>query len=119
MLRRTTGWSDGLPAKVGTPRTIPKVRNFRRVPPPKKPVFVYFIGAAVGPVKIGSSQDPRRRLQALQTASPFPLRLLAKAEQNGEVSEALLHQRFDSARLHGEWFEPTPELLAYIAELGK
>lgn len=28
-----------------------------------------------------------------------------------------LHRRFGSARIRGEWFNPTPELLAYIGSV--
>ena len=76
---------------------------------------VYFVQAgAAGPIKIGVSADITARLKELQTASPYPLRLLATLDGATQKTETQLHQHFASARRHGEWFEPVPELLALI-----
>jgi hypothetical protein len=81
---------------------------------------VYFIQAVQGgPIKIGVAEDVDARLSALQTGSPLPLRVLAILPSSGRYGEAQLHQRFAATRLHGEWFEATPELLAFIAEPGE
>ncbi len=75
---------------------------------------VYFIRAGnEGAIKIGRATDPRKRLAALQTASPAPLLLLAVIE-NGD--ERAFHTQFAAHRLNGEWFHPAPELLALAAE---
>jgi hypothetical protein len=78
---------------------------------------VYFIQQGDnGPIKIGYSADPQRRLQSLSTASPYPLRLLGVLD--GDMTlEQTLHHRFADHQLEGEWFAPVPELLAFIAEL--
>lgn len=77
--------------------------------------YVYFIQSAVSPhIKIGFSFEPEKRLGMLQTGHPGPLVLLAK--MRGTVfDENDLHIRFDEHRAFGEWFNPAPELLAYIA----
>lgn len=76
-------------------------------------VATYFIQAGDrGPIKIGKSTAPDRRLTDLQGACPYRLRLLCTL---GRDMEAELHRRFDNDRLHGEWFEPTNKLLAFIA----
>jgi len=76
---------------------------------------VYFIqaGGDAGPIKIGVAVDPWRRLCHLQTASHDVLAMLGMTA--GDVAhERELHERFAIARLRGEWFTATPELLAYI-----
>lgn len=76
---------------------------------------VYFIQGPPGtPIKIGiTTQDPEDRLRGIQTGSPHRLRIL-RTEPGGRSRELQLHRRFAAARLEGEWFEPTPALLAYI-----
>jgi hypothetical protein len=75
---------------------------------------VYFIqGVDGGPIKIGKANFPERRLYDLQASSPVRLRILATVA-GGMRREYELHRQFKASRLHGEWFEPTPELLAEI-----
>lgn len=67
---------------------------------------VYFIQRGNdGPVKIGHSKHPERRLTGLQSASPDPLRLLGTLP-GGKAREAELHQKYAAFRLTGEWFKP-------------
>lgn len=79
---------------------------------------LYFIGADVGPIKIGCSHNPKARLKDLQTASPYKLRLLAILEDGGH-EEAAYHRWFAADRLHGEWFQPSEKLLAEIADINR
>ena len=76
---------------------------------------VYFIGNNNGQVKIGYSKNPASRLSALQTASPYPLKILALKSGGTEV-EADLHKRFSESRLEGEWFRLTTRLEAEIEQ---
>lgn len=78
---------------------------------------LYFIGADEGPVKIGVAQHPEKRLRQLQTAYPFPLKLLAVVK-GAAPQEPEYHGRFAAHRLRGEWFERCPEILAEIERLG-
>lgn len=84
------------------------------------PVFrcigdVYFIqGIDGGPIKIGMTTDLKRRLYDFQHGSPVKLVVLAVLKGGGEMREASIHRRFQRSRLHGEWFEPTSELLDLI-----
>ncbi len=78
---------------------------------------VYFIAPVDGGrIKIGIASNVAARLANLQTGSPVPLRVIGIIRGVALAVEAELHVRFASCRCHGEWFEPTPELLAYIAE---
>ena len=80
--------------------------------------YIYFLRSANGdgPVKIGSSADPMKRLETLATWSPLPLEIAAFCPCNG-FAETTIHRRFDDHRLHGEWFKPVDELLALIASI--
>jgi hypothetical protein len=78
---------------------------------------VYFIQIRDdGPIKIGWSANARERLVTLQTACPDRLRLVGSI--SGTVDdERGLHARFEALRRVGEWFDPGPTLLAFIAGL--
>lgn len=85
---------------------------------PKGPGLVYFIRAeSGGPIKIGWTHDIDRRLSTLNTSSPYRLEVLATMQCRKDV-ELRLHERFKASRLNGEWFEPTADLLGYIAGIG-
>lgn len=76
----------------------------------------YFIGGEEGPVKIGFSVAPESRLAAIQSCSPVALSILALAG-GGDARETAYHHQFAAHRLHGEWFERAPEILAEIERL--
>ncbi len=83
-----------------------------------EPGYVYFIqGADDGPIKIGFTRgDPGHRLGELQGGSPISLRLLAFTFASLGKEQAL-HECFSKHRLHGEWFTPAADLLAYIRSI--
>lgn len=74
---------------------------------------VYFIEATSGRIKIGVAGSVKQRMVSIQNAHDGRLKLMASMPGGYEM-ERQLHRRFASARVSGEWFEPTPELLAYI-----
>lgn len=76
---------------------------------------VYFVAEdkPEGRIKIGIAQDVRQRLRTLRTASSDPLVLLG-VMPGGRRQEQRLHRQFGHARTHGEWFDPHPDLIAYI-----
>jgi len=76
----------------------------------------YFIGAEVGPVKIGYSQCPSIRLAQLQRSSPVPLSILAAA-YGGKDRERAYHFEFAEFRLHNEWFERDAAIISEIEKL--
>lgn len=78
------------------------------------PNVIYFVQeGADGPIKIGCTVLPRSRVQNLQVANPRELRLLGLMD-GGTEQEDSLHDEFRETRVRGEWYEPTPELLAGI-----
>ncbi len=76
---------------------------------------VYFIKpeGMDGPVKIGCSTAPERRVSELNTWVPFRLELVACAP--GEMDmEKRVHYLFAATRLRGEWFNASLALAAFI-----
>jgi hypothetical protein len=78
--------------------------------------YLYVIGGATGPVKLGRSRDPLRRLADLQLSSPIKLDLIVAVPEK-IFSEAAAHERFASQRLHGEWFQRSHSMNTWIGEL--
>jgi len=77
-------------------------------------LYLYCIQAGTrGPVKIGISNNPWKRLQSIQTSIPSPLKLVAQWAGNRE-DEQELHLRFKKFWVRGEWFRPEPEILNYV-----
>lgn len=76
--------------------------------------FVYFIQAEHGgPIKIGYSANPQNRLAALQTSSPWKLRILALTPGN-RWDEDNLHRRLGAHHLRGDWFIDCEAVLAAL-----
>jgi hypothetical protein len=76
--------------------------------------LIYFIQAGkAGPIKIGISKDPRRRLRALQVPNAKTLSLLGCMEGDLDT-EREIHSTFRYSRIRGEWFSPSPELMKFI-----
>lgn len=71
-------------------------------------MFLYVIGAITdGPVKLGISVDPERRLHQLQTGHHERLRLFHAEpvpRDKARLFERLLHRDIGYKRSHGEWF---------------
>ena len=81
--------------------------------------MIYFLQASlIGRIKIGYSTRERlyKRMNQIRTASPVTVELLATCEGN-RSKERMLHEKFGASRRNGEWFDPTPDLVRYIAGL--
>lgn len=81
---------------------------------------LYFIQEGeAGPIKIGVSEFPNVRAGELQTGNPRPLHVIRTlpAGHTGAATalERRWHTAFGSQRMVGEWFAPSPELLAAIS----
>lgn len=83
---------------------------------PKRRVtnHVYFLSCH-GFIKIGTATCARSRHRAVQTVSPFEVRLLCAIPGNAEL-ERSLHRKFWYLHERGEWFRVSSDLNAYIAE---
>ena len=78
---------------------------------------VYFITyGESGPIKIGFTSNFDYRLQHLQTSCPYPLVVLGMIDATPALEYAL-HQQFREHRMRGEWFSPSPDILAEIERL--
>lgn len=69
------------------------------------------------PIKIGFSLSIEERCNNLAVGSPFPLTVIAFWETSrGMWEEQELHKMLEADRMQGEWFKPTPRLLAVLVE---
>ncbi|MER6503708.1 GIY-YIG nuclease family protein [Streptomyces sp. NPDC001455] len=67
--------------------------------------FVYVIGPpGSNRVKIGTSNNPEKRLKELQTGNPDRLEVLWSTPGGREL-ESMLHRAFAAYRVEGEWFD--------------
>lgn len=67
-------------------------------------------------IKIGytSGDDAKRRINQLQTASPFAIKLIGTIAGADTRHENVLHSVFSDDRINGEWFRASARLIAYI-----
>lgn len=80
--------------------------------------IVYFVQSRLGgPIKIGLTTQLNQRLKQLQNESPIPLDIVGALHGDEQV-ESAIHERFRKLQLHGEWFEPSKELVEFIREFG-
>lgn len=78
---------------------------------------VYFVAAPdAGKVKIGRSTNIVKRMAALVTMSPVPLKLVAVAPGGADV-ELAYHDKFADLRAVGEWFQCDLVVLQEIIRL--
>lgn len=68
-----------------------------------------------GPIKIGFTTNIENRRVTLQPSHFAPIAILASIP-GGLVRERLLHLRFATDRLHGEFFRPSFDLWSFIEE---
>jgi hypothetical protein len=68
-------------------------------------------------IKIGKSDSPIRRIRRFRTgmSNPGELEILAVIP-GGVKREKDLHQKFQKYHSHGEWFEPSNEIIEFIEE---
>lgn len=87
-------------------------------PPMKagKHCWVYFIGCEKHGIKIGVATNVEKRLATLRSCCPISLKVMA-TRPGGIDRERAYHKQFAEHRLHGEWFDPHPDILAEIERL--
>jgi hypothetical protein len=88
-------------------------RKTKPIVPTTGESFVYVIAAgAEGPVKVGFSADPDRRLRQLQTGHPERLEIFHRQGFDAALAplmEKLVHKLMAPKRRQGEWFAYTVE----------
>lgn len=71
-------------------------------------MIVYVMGREIGPVKIGVSRNPDKRIVEIQSGCPYPIEILywvrARDRPNAFELERDFHEVFRDKRLTGEWF---------------
>lgn len=85
----------------------------------RAPGFVYLIRSETGYYKIGRTVNPENRIRTFSVRLPFRIEyehLIKCADQIALEKE--LHTKFADKRIDGEWFELTPDDVAYIKSLG-
>jgi DNA phosphorothioation-dependent restriction protein DptG len=75
--------------------------------------YVYFVKSESGHIKIGSSNNVKRRMAIMRTDCPFKIKLLGKMAI-GEFTECQIHKIFKRFRYRGEWFIETIEIIEFI-----
>ncbi len=81
--------------------------------------MLYFVQQGKsGPIKIGITRGSMQtRLGDLQVGNPCTLRCLATMD-GGDSLENLLHMKFHTLHLRGEWFRPKKPLIEFIRQNG-
>ena len=83
------------------------------------PCSIYFLRVkGDGPVKIGASKKPIKRLTQMQTWCPLELELICEVPATFFL-EGVLHLLYKDFRIRGEWYETNSyltELIAYVTE---
>ncbi len=78
---------------------------------------VYFIQNLYnGNIKIGKSNNPKKRLKSLQTANSNKLSLVATISES-YISENEVHKMFSHFRLTGEWFSYSEQIKDFIEKI--
>jgi hypothetical protein len=83
-----------------------------------KPGYVYLLKSVSGHWKIGRSGNPNNRLKTFGIQLPFEVEfehLIQTCDMS--KSEATLHAQFASKRVNGEWFNLSPDDVAYIKSI--
>ncbi len=79
---------------------------------------VYFIQKDPdGLIKIGCSENPKRRLKELEHATGDKLNLIFIIKDAGIERESYLQEKFKKIRTFGEWFEPDKSIFDYIKKI--
>jgi hypothetical protein len=78
----------------------------------KRATFVYFIEMH-GHIKIGITDNWKKRFSAIRSSSPFPVVVLLVLRRKVGL-EKELHDKFADHRVRGEWFLDHPEIRMFI-----
>lgn len=77
--------------------------------------FIYIVGDNTGRVKIGVTNNVRKRVSSLNTGRSTPLSVLGVMAGTIEQEKAL-HAKFNALHVRGEWFRRSPEIDEFVAQ---
>lgn len=91
---------------------------------PDKSDYLYFVVARkAGMLKIGRTEDLKRRLIQLNYEGPLPVReplelfgFVRLTRDAAQIWEVLMHRFFAPDRIKGEWFWFTPRVEEFLAD---
>ncbi len=83
---------------------------------PKMGYIYFFESSLTGLIKIGYSNNLRRRKKEIEALQGGEVNLL-RAIQTLPKYEKYIHERFNHLKTKGEWFKPDQEILFYIKKL--
>lgn len=82
------------------------------------PGYVYLIQSPTGVYKIGRAKNPDNRMETFSVKLPFEVAYIHLIPcENYRHSERQLHIRYADKRINGEWFDLTPEDVAWIKSI--
>lgn len=82
---------------------------------PNKIYFLRPVGSN-GPIKIGCSSWPEKRLPQYMKWSPVPLEIIGVID-GSKTLEGRIHKHLWRDRLHHEWFDATPSVLEAVHQI--
>lgn len=107
---RSRKWDEANPEYVAKKRS----RWHEQERAGKHEPVVYFVRSYLtGLVKIGTTNNLRRRLSTFRNSHPGRLEVLGTMAGGREV-EQVIHRRFAAQRFDREWFTETPALVEFI-----
>jgi hypothetical protein len=73
-----------------------------------------------GPIKIGRSNDPWKRMDTLQSGNPRQLFMICafRVGTTAHIVERNTHREFIAHRMLGEWYAPVDQLVDFAAARG-
>lgn len=105
-------WNSNLAASYSV--EIPELLQKKEV---KKNGFVYLLEDSSGYIKIGCSQDIKKRIENIQSNNPT-IKVLKLIETNDITGlESKLHKAFANKRIKGEWFLLTEDDIKQIEKI--
>lgn len=70
-------------------------------------------------IKVGCTQDMRRRFEEMRLANPFPLKVILKRQtRHPRRLEAFVHRHLTHVAIGREWFMATPAQVREAADSG-
>ena len=100
--------------------SYPSAKDIQPKPHKKRAGYVYLLKSEVGHYKIGCTNNPQNRLKTFGVKLPFRVEFVCLIKTDDmEIKETELHDRFQSNRLDGEWFNLSPDNVQFIKTMAE